>query len=240
MEIAQDRHARFQAGELLKLSGQAQGIPRVLKFQLLQFGFGLGHCGFGFRFGHFFLRRAAGNRVLPGNGAFGHGDDAEAFPAGAAPADGSGHAFHVVRDFGNQDDVRAAGHACAQRQPAHLVAHDLHHHDTVMAVGRAMQPVDGFRRHAEGRIEPESDVRQGHVVVNRLGQRDDIQPLLRHAVGVLLRAAAAQAHQHVQVMLLVVLHHHVGHVHQLAAHGHAVRLIAAGAQDGAAQREDAR
>ena len=78
-----------------------------------------------------------------------------------------------------------------------------------------------------------------HIVVDGLGQGDDIQALLHQALGVLLRASAAEADQHVEMISLVVLDDGIGHVHGLAADQHAVRLVPAGAQDRAADGEDA-
>ena len=72
-----------------------------------------------------------------------------------------------------------------------------------------------------------------------LGRVMTLRPVLHQVKGVLLRAAAAEADQHVEVMLVVVLDDDVGHVHGLAADRHAVRLVAAGAEDRAADRQDA-
>ena len=121
-----------------------------------------------------------------------------------------------------------------------LVPHDLHHDDPVMAVRRAVQAVDGLRRDAERRVETKGHVGQSHVVVDRLRQRDDVQAFLRQPVGVLLCPAAAQTHQHVEVVFVVVVHDDVGHIDDLPADGHAMRLVAAGTQDRAALGQNAR
>ena len=79
-----------------------------------------------------------------------------------------GDLAHVVGNFRNQNHIRAAGDPGAQRQPAGAVAHDLGHDDAVMAVGGAVQPVDGFGGDPERGVEPERRVGQGHVVVDGL------------------------------------------------------------------------
>ena len=72
-----------------------------------------------------------------------------------------------------------------------------------------------------------------------LGNVMMFSPFLHQAVGVLLRAPAADADQDVEMVPVVVLDDRVGHVQYLAAHQHPVRLVAAGAEDRAAQRQDA-
>ena len=61
----------------------------------------------------------------------------------------------VVGDLRNQDDVGAASDAGAEREPAGIVAHNLDNDDAVVAVRRAVQPVDRVGRDTERRIEAE-------------------------------------------------------------------------------------
>ena len=56
--------------------------------------------------------------------------------------------------------------------------------------------------------------------------------------GVFLGAAAAQADECVESELLVVIDDDVGHVARASVDEHPVRLVAAGAEDGAAHGED--
>ncbi len=78
-----------------------------------------------------------------------------------------------------------------------------------------------------------------HVVVDGLWQCDDVEAFLLQLQRVLLCAATAETHQCIQVVGVVVFDDDVGHVLNLAAHLHLVRLVAAGAEDGATDREDA-
>ena len=74
-----------------------------------------------------------------------------------------------------------------------------------MTVRRAVQPVDGLGRDGQRRVEADCRVRVGNVVVNRFGQRDDVESGVQQPLGAGMRAAAAQADQRVQVQVGVVL-----------------------------------
>ena len=110
----------------------------------------------------------------------------------------------------------------------------------MVTVGGAVQAVDGFGGDPQGRIEPEGGVGHGNVVVDGLRHGDDVQAFLHQTQGVLLSAAAAETHQGVQMVRLVVLHDHVRHVARLSAYRHAVRFVPAGTQDSTADGEYAR
>ena len=67
-----------------------------------------------------------------------------------------------------------------------------------MAVGGGVEPVDGVGGDAQGGVKTEGDVGEAHVVVDGLGQGDDVEPLLHELQGVLLRTATADADQAVE------------------------------------------
>ncbi len=108
--------------------------------------------------------------------------------------------FDIVRNFRNQDHVRAAGNARAQRQPAGAMAHDFRNDDPMMAVRRAVQTVNRLRRDSQRGVEANRRVGQRNIVVNRLGQRDDVESPLHEPQRVLVRAAAADANQRVELV----------------------------------------
>jgi hypothetical protein len=118
------------------------------------------------------------------------------------------------------------------------MAHDLDHNHPVVARRGGVQFIDRIGSNAQGGVEPERRIGQRDVVVDGLGQRDDVHALFDEAQGVFLRAAPADANQHIEVALLVDLEHGIGHVHGLTADGHAVGLVPAGAQDRPAEGED--
>ena len=180
-----------------------------------------------------------GARVLHAHRALGHGHDAEIGSVPAAAPDGFGNFLHVVGNFRNQNHVRAAGDARAQRQPARAMPHDFGDDDAMMAVRRAVQPVNRLGGNVQRGGEAKGRIRHRHVVVNGLGQGDDVEPGFGEMQRVFLRAAAAEADQRVEAVFLVILDDDLGHVARAAVNHHAVRLVAAGAEDGAADGEDA-
>ena len=87
-------------------------------------------------------------------------------------ADGFGNLFDVVGNFRNQDDIGSARQARAQSQPSRAMAHDLDDDNPIMAVGRAVQAVDGLGGNSNGGVKTKGDVGHGHVVVDRFGKGD--------------------------------------------------------------------
>src|ERR1035437_4003111 len=108
------------------------------------------------------------------------------------------------------------------------------------AVRGAVQAVNGFSGNVHRGGETKRCVGHGHVVVNRLGQRDDIETGFVQAQGIFLRAAAAEADNAIESPFLVIGDDGLGHVARAAVNDHAVRLVAAGAKDGAAYGENSR
>ena len=178
-------------------------------------------------------------RIVYRKRSLGAGHNAEVLAVILAPPHGLGHGVDVVGNLGDEDHVGPAGQPGAQAQPAGIVAHDFHHDDAVVAVGCGMQPVDGAGGHGQRGIEAKGDVGGCHVVVDGLGQGNDVHAQPGEAEGVFLGAATTDADQGLQIVAVVVVEHHPGHVLQLPAHGHLVGFVAACAQDGAALGENA-
>lgn len=57
-----------------------------------------------------------------------------------------------------------------------FVAHDLDDHAAAMTRGRRVNAVDDLRRDIHRRVETEGDVRSPDIVIDRLGQTDDVHP----------------------------------------------------------------
>ena len=111
--------------------------------------------------------------VPPTAGAFGDHHQGAVVAAAFAVEHGFGDAFMGEGDFRDQDDVGAAGDAAVERDPAGVAAHDLQHHDALVAVGGGVQPVEGVHHRGDGRIEAEGHGRGLKVVVDGLGHADD-------------------------------------------------------------------
>ena len=142
--------------------------------------------------------------------------------------------------MGDEDDVGAAGHARVQRDPADLVAHDLDHEDAAVRVGGRVNLVDAARGHLDGARKAEGHVRAPGVVVDGLGQGDDVEALLGEAVGGLGGAVAAEHEEAVELELGVGVLHGLDLVDSVGL-GRVEELEggAARAEDGAAHREQA-
>ncbi len=61
-----------------------------------------------------------------------------------------------------------------QRDPAGVPAHHLDDEDAVVGLGGGVQPVDGLGRDVDRGVEAEGEVGAGEVVVDRLGDADDV------------------------------------------------------------------
>ena len=73
------------------------------------------------------------------------------------------------RDLRNQDDVRASGKSCMQRNPAGVAAHHLDQHDALVRFRGAVQLVDGVRCSMYSRVKAKRTVGGHQVVVDGLG-----------------------------------------------------------------------
>ena len=179
-------------------------------------------------------------RVLLGDSALGDGHDGKAAAGLHAMLDGLDDVIHVVGDFGNQDDVRAARDAGVQRDPANLVAHDLDNkHATVTRRG-GVDVVDAFGGDVDGARKAKRHLGAPGVVIDGLGQGDNVEALFAQAVGSLGGAVAAQHKQAVELQLVIGVDHR-GHLLDAVGLGNVQTLerCAARAQDSAAAGEDA-
>jgi hypothetical protein len=86
--------------------------------------------------------------------------------------------LHIVGNFGDDDHICPAGNARAQRQPAGIASHDFDQDDAVVAVGGAVQPVDGFGGVPRAVSKPMVTSVIWQVVIDAFGQGDHVQPVL--------------------------------------------------------------
>ena len=116
--------------------------------------------------------------VLGEFGAFGYYDDGEAFATFPAGAEEAGDVVEVDGVFGGEDDVGAAGDAGGDGDPAGVAAHDFDDLDAGVGFGGGVEAVDGFGGDGDGGVEAEADVGAGEVVVDGLGNADDVDVAL--------------------------------------------------------------
>ena len=239
LHIAEDRDSRFQPGGLLKLSSQFEGVVThgMLKVLLGLLGSrlclgGLGSVNEGLSSSH-------RGRISLIASSLSHRDDREIQPLLLPVFHRLDDGVQLVGHLGQQDDVSATSDARAEGQPAGTVAHDLSEDDAVVGMGGGVQPVDGLRGNLQCCREPEGVVGSDDVVVNRLGQMQDVQPGLSELVRVLGGATATQSHQSVKSQLLVILDDGGDHIPFLAVDNHVIDLVTASSQDGPADRQDA-
>ena len=90
-------------------------------------------------------------------------------------------------------------------------------------------------------VKAEGHVGAENIVVNRLGQTNDMQPLFAEKVGGLVGAVAAQRHETVELHVFVILLHSRDLVDVvLLDDAHIAVGLAAGTENRAAQREQSR
>ena len=104
-------------------------------------------------------------------------DDAEVFAAVVASENRVGDLMHGHGTFGDEDEIRASSHARAGCDPPRETAHHLDNHHSVMRFGRRVNTVNGVHGDVDGTVESKGIFRAGHVVVNRLGDADDLDLL---------------------------------------------------------------
>src|ERR1035437_7712578 len=92
------------------------------------------------------------------------------------------------------------------------MAHDLDHDDAMVAVSGAVQTVNRLGGDAQSRRVAKSGVGHSHIVVNGLGQRDDVDASLVQTEGILLRTTSAEANDAIDSTLLEVVFDDAGHV----------------------------
>ena len=222
LDVTRHNRARFHAHEVAELLRHIRAGREMLRRAL----------GFALLLAHL--------RFFGGHCALRHRDNREALVALRAAFDNLGNLLDFVGDFGNQDGIRAARHAGIQRQPARLVAHDFHHHAAPMRRRRSVNAVDDLRRNVHRRVEAEREVRAVQVVVNCLGQTDDVQPFLGKEVRRLVRAIAAESDKAVKFQILVGLFHRGNLVHVILANlAHIAEGRARRAKNRAAKGQDA-
>ena len=159
LHMTWDAHAGLHAG--LFLHGLCNAV-----------GGGGAKTGLG-ALGHPVLALHAG--FLGVDGTLGHGKDGEVGTLLGAALHGLAYAVDIVGQLRQQDDVGTAGNTGVQGKPAGLVAHDLDAHHAAVAACGGVDAVDNVGGDVHSGMEAEGDVGAVDVVVDGLGQADDVQ-----------------------------------------------------------------
>ena len=89
----------------------------------------------------------------------------------------------IVRRLRHEDRVGAGGHPGVGRDPSLRPAHHLDDHHAVVGLGRRGDAIDRLGRDLDGGVEPDRRVGARDVVVDRLRDTDDGNPLLDESRG---------------------------------------------------------
>ena len=174
LQVTEHRGAGFALGALGDLGRDLRADAAEADFALVAavdhgHAAALGHC-------------ALGRDNERGGGATGHAF----FNVGGEAFVGKGH-------LGDEDDIRAAGEAAVERNPAGVAAHDLEHHDALVAGGGGVEAVERVGDALHGGVEAERGGRGGKIIVDGLRHADDGDAVVEKLVGCGERTVAADA-----------------------------------------------
>src|SRR5580704_14240865 len=125
--------------------------------------------------------------------ALGHHDNGKTLAIGFAKGNLLADFVNGEGDLGDQDDVGASGNSGFERDPACVPSHDFDHHDAMVRLSCGVDLVHGVSRGHERRIETESDLGGGKIVVDGLGHAYNVHALLEKLQCDFLRTVAADA-----------------------------------------------
>src|SRR6267143_4538321 len=86
----------------------------------------------------------------------------------------AGDLVEIEWNFRNQNNIRSSSNAAVQRDPAGMAAHYFDHHDSPVARGRCMHPIERVHYDSDSRIESECSRSGLEIVVDGLGNADAI------------------------------------------------------------------
>ena len=108
------------------------------------------------------------------------------------------HPFHGEVVLGDEDDVGPRRLAALQGQPPCRPPHRLHHEDPPVGAGGSAQPVDFLHDHIHRRLKAQRVVGAPEVLVDRLGNTDQIHAFPGQPGGDAQGVLAADSHQRLQ------------------------------------------
>src|SRR5690625_3161209 len=125
-------------------------------------------------------------------------------------------------NFRHQNNIRLGSNPGVQGDPTGIAPHHLDNHHPLVSFGRGRQLVDRISRCGDSCIEPESKIASPDIVIDRLGNTDDLQTLLDQLVGDRHVAVTPHRNESVDPVLFKNLDHMVRSVLDLPA---SIRLL---------------
>ena len=118
----------------------------------------------------------------------------------------------IVRNFGDKNNVRAAGNTGGKSQKSCVSSHDFNCYNSVMRFSRCVNSVKTFARNADSRIKSEGRIRRRKVVVDCLRNSDYRNAESCEISSACERAVSADYYHSVNVVLLYVFNSDIRNV----------------------------
>ena len=151
------------------------------------------------------------------------------------------HIFDVIRYLGNEYYVRAARNSRIEGNPADLVSHDFYNENTSVRRRRCVNTVNGAGCNVNRTVKAEGHIRSPQVVVDGLGERYHVKPLLGKQVGGFVRAVATEDNKAVELVLFICVLHCLYLVKSVFVRGtHFFERLSRGAEYSSAEGQYAR
>ena len=115
--------------------------------------------------------------------------------------------IEIVGYLGDKDDVGTAADTGVEREPAGVASHKLHDKNTAVRACGGVDIVDDVRRNINGTLEAEGSVRAPDIVIDGLGQGDDVHAGVGDELCALLRTVAAHDDKAVKIEAVIGLEH---------------------------------
>ena len=111
------------------------------------------------------------------------------------------------RDLRQENDVSSARDACIERQPSHLVPHDLHDEDSAMRRRRRMNTVDGIGRYINRTMKSKRKIATPGSLSMVFGRETILSPSSRSRFAVLRLPLPPKMTRHSSFNLVIGVFH---------------------------------
>ena len=115
--------------------------------------------------------------------------------------------INIIRNLRDQHDICTACNTCMKCQPSYFMSHNFHNKYTTVRSCCGMDTVNTVRCDINCTLESKGHVGTPDIIIDGLGEMDDIESLFTQKIGCLLCSITAQDHQTIQIQSAVVLLH---------------------------------